>query len=109
MRTDRVEYRAGDRITLTIRNDGEATWGYNACQRAIERDESGTWRAVPEADRVCTMELSLLGPRESRDARTTLPTGLAPGRYRLTLSFSGEGPAASGRLQVASRPWSLVP
>ena len=94
---DRAAYAPGATVGLRIVNGSDATFGYNPCTRSVEREQSGAWTTLPpEPDRVCTMELRLLQPRQTVSATTDLPRSLAAGRYRLLLSFSREDASAGG-------------
>jgi hypothetical protein len=92
---DRGQYAAGDPVTLRIENRSGGGLGYNACTRAVERREGAGWVAVKE-DRICTMELRLLGSGETATERTELPSPLPAGEYRLALAMSREEPAPAG-------------
>ncbi len=103
---DRGSYRARDMVKLTISNDGQQNLGYNACTRTIEREDAGGWTAVPEPDRVCTMELRLLARGETVSEQTDLPA-LSAGRYRIAMRFSDESPTPSGPVRAASAPFTV--
>lgn len=93
--TDRSSYSSGASVGLRLRNQSDRQFGYNACTRRVEREAGAGWEAIPEADRVCTMELRLLEPQAERAETTELPQGLTPGRYRLLLSMSDETDASA--------------
>jgi hypothetical protein len=88
--TDRSSYRAGDPLTLTVDNRSADSVAFNPCTRALEREQSGSWTAVPEPQRICTMEAWILAPGEHRAGPTELPGDLAAGRYRAVLAFTVE-------------------
>jgi hypothetical protein len=102
---DKAAYRPRDVVKLTITNDGQRNLGYNACTRVIER-EAAEWTAVPEPDRVCTMELRLLARGETVTEQTDLPA-LAAGRYRIVLSFSDESATAGAPVRGVSEPFTV--
>lgn len=103
---DRATYAPGDNVTLTLTNRGQRELGYNACTRIVERESNGAWTAVPEPDRVCTMELRLLDKGQTVKEQTDLPR-TTPGRYRLALNFSHESSSAGGPLRVFSAPFTI--
>lgn len=105
---DRVRYRAGQPLTLTIRNGREDTVSFNPCTRTLETQRDGKWIAVPEPARICTMEAWMLSPGSTRAGPTELPADLRAGRYRLVLGFgveSAEPPAE--RLQARTPPFTV--
>jgi hypothetical protein len=88
---DRTQYASGGTLNLRLVNRSAETFGYNPCTRTIEVRENGRWRAVLEPDRICTMELRLLGPRETAMATTELPDTIADGDFRLAIRLTPEG------------------
>jgi hypothetical protein len=106
--TDRSSYRAGDPITLTVHNGSADTVAFNPCTRALEREQAGTWTAVPEPQRICTMEAWILAPGERRAGPTELPADLAAGRYRAVLAFTVESARPSAeRTEARSAPFAV--
>ena len=102
---DQDTYRSRGDVQLTLINETSRELGYNACTRVVERESAGTWTAVPEPDRVCTMEIRSL----AANARVTEPTdlpALAPGRYRIALRFFDEG-GGGGPLRGVSTPFTV--
>lgn len=92
---DRETYSPGAEVGLRLENRSASRFGYNACQRRVEREADSGWLTIPEPDRVCTMEIRMLDPHSTKTDRTDLPGALEPGRYRLLISFMYE-PDASG-------------
>jgi len=90
--TDKSSYRSGEQIMITLVNPTSNSYAYNPCTRLIEREVSGSWVEHKEA-RICTMIAHILAPRSRRTERTELATGLEPGRYRVVLLLSPQGPA----------------
>ena len=106
--TDRSSYRAGDPITLTVHNSSADTVTFNPCARALEHEQAGKWTAVPEPQRICTMEAWILAPGERRAGPTELPAELAAGRYRAVLAFTIESAAPSaGRTEGRTAPFAV--
>lgn len=103
---DRATYAPRADVGLTLTNNTGRDLGYNACTRIIERESGGAWTAVPEPDRVCTMELRLLARSQSVKEQTDLPA-TAPGRYRMAINFSDEGPAAAAPIRAVSAPFTI--
>jgi hypothetical protein len=101
VRTDKQSYRAGETVQLTIVNNSAAKYTYNPCTRIVERDSAGSWTPVRE-DRMCTMIAHLLEPKQTRTEATEMAEGIAPGRYRLVLSFADDDPAKTGRVVSAT-------
>ena len=92
---DRETYSPGAGVGLRLENRSESRFGYNACQRRVEREAGSGWLTIAEPDRVCTMEIRMLDPHATKTDRTDLPGALEPGRYRLLISFMYE-PDAGG-------------
>jgi hypothetical protein len=111
LRTERAQYRPGDRVALTLVNRTEATWSFNPCTRTVERETGGAWAAVAEPGRACTMEAWLLEPRATRAAETELPPSLEGGRYRLVIALirEGSGTPPADRASAASAPFAVSP
>ena len=102
---DRASYRSGDDVKLTITNSSQRNLGYNACTRVVERESNGAWTAVPEPERVCTMELRLLNRGESVTEQTDLPA-VSRGRYRIALQFHDES-ASGAPVRALSAPFAV--
>jgi len=97
LRTDKAQYTAGEQLALTLENKSGTGYAFNPCTRAIEREDGGSWTAIPEPDRMCTMEAWILDPRGTRTGNTELPASLTPGRYRVVVRLTVESSAgASG-------------
>ena len=90
LRTDKARYRSGEQMTLTFENRSASSYSFNPCARSLERENGGSWSAVPEQGRICTMEAWILEPHGSRSGPTELPASLAPGRYRVVVRMSME-------------------
>jgi hypothetical protein len=95
LRTDKSQYRAGDKITLTFENRSAASYSFNPCTRTIEREENGTWTALPDPGRMCTMQAFILDAHGTSTGTTELPTPLTAGRYRVVVRMTAEAPGAS--------------
>ncbi len=90
LRTDKSQYRAGEKVTLTFENKSARGYAFNPCTRTIEREENGTWTALPDAGRMCTMEAWILDPHGTRTGPTELPSPMAAGRYRVVVRMTVE-------------------
>jgi hypothetical protein len=90
LRTDKSQYRAGEKVTLTFENKSSRSYAFNPCTRTIEREENGAWTALPDAGRMCTMEAWILEPRGTRTGPTELPSPMAAGRYRVVVRMTVE-------------------
>ena len=95
LRTDRTQYKAGEKITLTFQNRSGATYAFNPCTRALEHEDAGTWKPMPDEGRMCTMEAWMLEPHATRTGDTELPATMAPGRYRVVVRMTVEGSGAT--------------
>src|SRR3954466_11750535 len=62
VRTDKSQYHAGEKVTLTFENRSGRSYAFNPCMRIIEREENGAWTVLPDAGRMCTMEAWILDP-----------------------------------------------
>ena len=109
VRTDKQAYRPGEIVQLTIVNNSASKYTYNPCTRIVERDSAGTWTPVRE-DRMCTMIAHLLEPKQTTNEATEMAEGIAPGRYRLVLSFADDDPARAGRaVRAATGALTVAP
>jgi hypothetical protein len=107
---DRTSYSAGSRVEMRLTNHTNAALGFNPCSRSIERREGNAWVTVPEPGRVCTMELWLLRPHESRAGTTELRASLTRGTYRLALMLTREDaapPTTSPAIRAVSAPFQV--
>ena len=106
LRTDKTQYRSGEQMTLTFENRSASSYAFNPCARSLERENGGSWSAVPEEGRMCTMEAWILDPHGTRSGPTELPASLAPGRYRVVVRMSVEtaGGAAASAVSAVSDP-----
>ena len=95
LRTDKAQYRAGEKITLTFENRSASSYTFNPCTRSVERESGGSWATVPEENRMCTMEAWVLDPHGTRSGATELPATIAPGRYRVVVRMTTETSAVS--------------
>jgi hypothetical protein len=102
LRTDKAQYRAGDRVTLTLANRTGSTFAFNPCTRTIENQSGTAWTAVAEEGRMCTMEAWMLEPNQTRTADTELPSTLRPGPHRVIVELTREGAAAGATAATAA-------
>jgi Big-like domain-containing protein len=107
---DRNSYPASSRVEMRVTNHTSVPLGFNPCTRSIERREGDVWVIVPEPGRVCTMQISLLRPHESRTGTTELPASLARGMYRLALTLTredGGAPPARSPIRAVTAPFRV--
>ena len=90
LRTDKSQYGVGEKVLLTFENRSARSYVFNPCTRTIEREENGTWTALPDAGRMCTMEAWILDPHGTRTGPTELPSPMAAGRYRVVVRMTVE-------------------
>jgi hypothetical protein len=109
LRLDKTEYRAGERVALTIVNRGDRQYGFNPCNRTVEQETGGTWTPFEEPGRICTLEIWTIDPGQTRTAETTLPRMMAPGRYRLSIGMAPQTPPPADRAAATSAPFTVVP
>jgi hypothetical protein len=95
LRTDKTQYKAGEKMTLTFENRSASSYAFNPCTRTLEREEGGTWTALPDEGRMCTMEAWILDPRGTRTGATELPATIAAGRYRVVVRMTVENAGAT--------------
>jgi hypothetical protein len=107
LRTDRSSYHPGDQVTMTIVNHATGSWAFNPCTRVIEHETPSGWVSVPDARR-CTMEAWILKPNETRTATSNFDSSLQPGRYRLVIGFSGDGPPDGRQTTATSEPVTIA-
>lgn len=108
LRTDKTQYRAGEKITLTFENKSASSYTFNPCTRSVERESGGSWTTVPEETRMCTMEAWILDPHGTRSGATELPATMAPGRYRVVVRMTMEtSPGAASAVNAISDPVSI--
>jgi len=105
LRTDKTQYRSGERMTLTFENRSASSYAFNPCQRSVEQEAGGSWTVVPEEGRMCTMEAWTLEPHGTRSGPTELPASLAPGQYRVVVRMSVErADGVASSVSVVSEP-----
>jgi hypothetical protein len=106
LRTDKAQYRAGEKMTLTFENKGARSYAFNPCTRSLEHEANGAWTAVPEAGRMCTMEAWILDSHGTRTGQTELPSPLPAGRYRVVVRMTMDalGNAPAGAVSALSDP-----
>ena len=107
---DKRTYARGAEVALQITSHATDTLGFNPCTRSIERRSAGRWSEGPDEGRMCTMELWILKPHETRDAKTELDASLAAGEYRIVILFSAQKPTPSGQtpgLRGESAPFQV--
>ena len=110
LRTDKAQYRPGEKMTLTFENKSAASYAFNPCTRTLEREEGSGWVAVTEEGRMCTMEAWILDPRGTRSGPTELPASLAAARYRVVVRMTVEGGATPAPAVMAvSDPITIGP
>ena len=108
LRTDKTQYRSGERMTLTFENRSASSYAFNPCQRSVEQEAGGSWTVVPEEGRMCTMEAWTLEPHGARSGPTELPASLAPGQYRVVVRMSVErADGVASSVSVVSEPISV--
>ena len=100
LRTDKSQYRAGEKVTLTFENKSSRSYAFNPCTRTIEREENGTWTALPDAGRMCTMEAWILDPHGTRTGPTELPSPMEAGRYRVVVRMTVESPGGASATPI---------
>ena len=104
LRTDKAQYRAGEKVTLTFENKSGGKYTFNPCSRSLEREQSGSWVAVPDAGRMCTMEAWVLDAHGTRTGDTELDSRLEAGRYRIVVRMSPDTPNATTSISAVSDP-----
>lgn len=102
LRTDKAQYQAGEKMTLTLENKGGGSYSFNPCTRTLEREDGTTWTALPDEGRMCTMQAYLLDAHGTRSGPTELPSPLAPGRYRVVVRLTREQPAGASSPAVSA-------
>ena len=102
LRTDKAQYKAGERMTLTFENRSAAGYTFNPCQRLIEREDGGAWKPLPDEGRMCTMEAWLLGAHSTGTGPTELPATIPAGRYRVVVRMAEERPGAPATSAIAA-------
>jgi len=109
LRTDKPQYRSGEQMTLTFENRSASSYSFNPCARSLERESGGSWSAVPDEGRICTMEAWILDPHGTRSGPTELPASLAPGRYRVVVRMTMErADGVASAVSAVSDPISVL-
>lgn len=104
LRTDKTQYRAGEKVALTFENKSASKYTFNPCSRSLEREQNGSWVAVPDAGRMCTMEAWVLDAHGTRSGDTELDSPLEAGRYRIVVRMSPDTPNATTPISAVSDP-----
>ena len=102
-------YKPGATVEMKLRNNSNTGYGYNACQRTIEKRDGQQWAPVQEPAMSCTMQIDLLPPKGTATARTQLPDSLGAGEYRIQLRMLPQGNNAGGgaAVEAASNPFRV--
>ena len=93
-------YKAGATVEMRLHNTSNTAYGFNACQRTIEKRDGQQWAPVTEPPMSCTMQLDVLPAKGTATARTQLPDSLGAGEYRFELKFTPQGNSAGGGAAV---------
>lgn len=104
LRTDKAQYRAGEKVTLTFDNKSGTKYTFNPCSRSLEREQGGSWLAVPDPGRMCTMEAWVLDAHGTRTGETELDSPLDAGRYRIVVRMTPDTPNAATSINAVSDP-----
>jgi Bacterial Ig-like domain len=102
LRTDKAQYRAGEKMTLTFENKSASSYTFNPCTRSLQREDGSSWTDLPDEGRMCTMEAWILDPHGTRTGPTELPSSLAPGRYRVLVRMGMEQPGGTSSPPVVA-------
>ena len=89
---------------LTFENKSGSKYGFNPCNRALEREQSGSWVAVPDAGRICTLQIWALAAQDTVTAATEIDATLAAGRYRIVVRMIPDSPNATAVISAVSDP-----
>jgi hypothetical protein len=107
---DRSNYRPNSQVRMRLTNHTSDTLGYNECTRSLERQEGSRWIAHQEPNRICTMHLALIRPRETQTRSTDIPAGTPSGTYRMVLGLSVQRAGADGSaLRAVSGAFRVEP
>lgn len=96
----------GGVASVRFGNRSDQIYGFNPCERVVQRRVSSEWNTHREPLRACNKMLYLLDAGQERIERVDLPRDIAPGEYRLVFAFSalsgsqGAVRAASGAFRV---------
>jgi hypothetical protein len=93
-------YKPGAVVELRLQNRSNTAYGFNACQRTVQRRDGTQWVNVPEPAMMCTMQLDVLPAKGSATARAQLPDSLGAGDYRLGLRLMRQGSEAGNAAAV---------
>ncbi|WP_420456945.1 immunoglobulin-like domain-containing protein [Rubrivirga sp.] len=98
--TDRSEYRSGDDVTLTLRNDGdrEVLTGVLTCSLLERRTDDGWTRDVDRNERGCILLGITVPPGDAYTDEADLD-GVRAGTYRFVQAF-GDVEVATGSFVV---------
>jgi hypothetical protein len=89
--TDLLDYKAGGRVGLSLVNTGATKLGINLCLSRVVSEDGKT--AGPADQEMCALEPEPLEPGARVDARKTLSSTIAPGkwRYETTIRLANGG------------------
>lgn len=91
---DRARYRAGDTVSIVLKNDDSRAWFYNLCPYYIQRRDADGWAVVDSlafAQRICDRALYGLEPGDTRRRIVVLPDTLSAGAYRFRFTHLPAG------------------
>ena len=107
--TEKGSYQEGDAVELTIQNQESDRLAYNACTRQLEINQGGTWVPGLESLRLCAKNVSYAEAGSSRQDSTDLDLGLAPGDYRLVISFARDFAPDGDVIRAHSNAFTITP
>lgn len=86
LKTDQEHYAPGAELKLQLQNESLQPLDYNLCFAALQRQEEGTWTAVPRPDNTfCAAYAAQLLPGQSSEEPRPLEESLPEGTYRFVL------------------------
>ena len=81
-RAERSEYRRGETAKIVLRNETDATIGYNLCTSSRELRSGGEWKRYAPL-RVCTAAFYNLAPGAETAFEEPITEEWQPGEYRM--------------------------
>ena len=100
-RAQHDEYRHGDTAKIVLRNETDATIGYNLCTSARELRGGSDWRRY-ETLRLCTAAFFNLAPGAEAVLNEPITREWQPGEYRMVTTINMPARNAHGEVFTAS-------
>ena len=107
--TGESNYQGGSPVEFTIQNKESERLAYNPCTRELEVRQGVEWVPGPASLRLCTKQVWYVEAGASQADSTDLDLGLAPGEYRLVITFAADFAPEGEVIRAVSNSFTITP